>query len=66
MKTTAQTFKHNQTVTIKDNYEYALRLKGMKGIIVKISDYGVNVYLSVFPTLSYQDNIFFFPFTAIK
>lgn len=58
--------KNNQTVTILDNCDYADRVKGMKGIIVKVYDNGVNVYLNVFPTLPYDANIYFFPLSAVK
>ena len=60
------TINNGQRVTILDNCDYSNRVKGMQGIAVGVKDYGVEVHLNVFPTLPYQDNIYFFPLTAIK
>ncbi len=63
---TQDTVKQNQKVTVSDKYEYGNYVLNQTGIVVKIMDTGVNVFINAFPTLPYQDNIFFFPYSAIK
>lgn len=57
--------KNGQRVTILNSCDYAYRVKGMQGVVVDIKENGAKVHLNVYPTLPYQDNIFFFPYEAI-
>jgi hypothetical protein len=57
---------HNQKVKVISSCDYGNYVVGLTGIIVKIFEDGVNVWLPVFPTLPYNEQIFYFPFDAIK
>ena len=59
-------FKQNQKVTILSNGEYALNLAGKTGIVVNVLERGVNVFIDVFHTLPYQENIFFFNYSEVR
>jgi len=65
-KMTERTFKEKQEVKILDSNGYNPNIVNKKGVIVAIKEDVCNVYIPMFPTLPYKDNIFTFNYSQIK
>lgn len=56
----------NRNVIITDNYKYSAGFKGTKGIIVRVTPEGCNVWSNINSGGNYEDMIYWFPFHCIE
>jgi len=57
----------DRKVKITDSYEYPIFLKGMAGIIVKVTPEGANIWLPVYQgAKDYETAIHWFPFSCFQ
>lgn len=63
--TTQNTMPENINVVITDNYDYN-GMRGLNGIITRITPEGANIWLPVNQCGSYFDCIYWFPFNCFE